>query len=458
MSLFDALKAKDNPYGIPLLTAGLSILANNRGDTAGMPAIFSGFKDGLSMYGQDNDRREKARQQARLQNVIDQHYGNSGQQSTNQFAPPAADGAVQSLSDFKARQSSPAFSAGAQGGLPMAQAQPQEMAQQPSAYGVSPQQNGHSMRELVSKLAMAGMSPDNIGQLLPVLAKTLPEYQAQNMMVRGSDGQPQYLMANNQGDTTMLPYAVAGKQNAVDLGGRSVMVDEYTGKPSTAFDKSESPDARSRANVAYRVASMNNQKDMDIAELNNKRAMEVEMVKQGFPIQGNGSQNGAPDLTRIKLTEAQARATKLAPRMVNANQSLDQMPPLSWNDQIALMTADTPLNILSSVVGPTIQEYLPAMAAFAAGDKYDVSGAAITEAEWKNAIATYIPLAGDTPEKLKAKALNRQIAIQSTMSAAGPYAADRVKMIMENANTAHQSHGQPVNGLGKMDFTGVELR
>lgn len=264
MSLFDALKEKDNPYGIPLLTAGLSILANNRGDNAGAPALFAGFKDGLSMYGQENARREKDQQKAMLQKLIAQHYGDSGQQNPSQFAPPSADGAVQSLRDFNARQASPALSA----------AQPhQATAEQPNAYGANPQENGqslpneHSMRELISKLAIAGMSPDNIHKMLPVLAKMTPNYQAQNLMVRGSDGQPQPLMVNSHGNTTMLPHNIAGKQHAVDLGGRSAMVDEYTGKPSAAFDKSVSPDAQLRANTAFGVAGMNNQNRLEVAGL-----------------------------------------------------------------------------------------------------------------------------------------------------------------------------------------------
>ena len=276
MSLFDALKEKDNPYGIPLLTAGLSILANNRGDTAGAPAIFSGFKDGLSMYKTQNEQREKDQQKAMLRKLLGQYADGNEQQSTNPFAPPSAGGAVQSLSDFHARQASPALSAGAQGGLPMAGSQPQATAQQPDAYGANPQQNGqsspneHSMRELISKLAIAGMSPDNIHQMLPVLAKMTPDYQAQNLMVRGSDGQPQPLMVNSHGNTTMLPHNIAGKQHAVDLGGRSVMVDEYTGKPSAAFDKSVSPDAQLRANTAYGVAGLQNQNRLDVASMNNQ--------------------------------------------------------------------------------------------------------------------------------------------------------------------------------------------
>ncbi len=265
MSLLNAFRQKDNPYGIPLLTAGLSILANNRGDTAGAPALLAGLKDGLGMYEQEKARREKDKINDRIAKVF------------GSYAAPTAEGDVKALTDFRSRQTASP--------MPSRQETPATNGMTGThvkEYGGASTHSAHSMRGLVNELAMLGMDADNIHQLLPVLAKNIPDYQAQNLMVRGDDGQAKPMMINSHGDTTMLPYNIAGKQKEVDLGGQSFMVDEYTGRPTMAFGKSVSPDAQLRANTAFGVAGMNNRNAMDIANLNNKTRLAVgEMRAKG---------------------------------------------------------------------------------------------------------------------------------------------------------------------------------
>ena len=289
MSLLDAFKQKDNPYGIPLLSAGLSILAANRGDTAGAPALLAGLKAGLGSYKEQKEQRLKDQ----LNERIAKAFGS--------YVAPAASGAVQALTDSRIRQAGATPNGMAQSAEPVSSQQP------PATSGMQNATGGvNGIRGLINELAIAGMNADTIHQILPVLAKNLPDYQAQNLMVRGADGQAQPMMINSHGNTTMLPYNIAGKQHAVDLGGQSFMVDEYTGKPTAAFDKSVSPDAQLKANTAYGVAGMNNRNAMDIANLNNQTRLAV----------GEMRTNGASGDTS-KPTEKQAENNAIFSAMQN---------------------------------------------------------------------------------------------------------------------------------------------
>lgn len=472
MSLFDALKEKDNLYGLPLLQAGLTILANNRGNTAGAPAILSGFNTGLSSY-QTMAKRANIRKLAEQMKDPPPPPSSGFQPAVpprRDFTPvprEITDGFLpQKEQNFTpvTQQPNSMWPQKEQNFTPV----PQEMQsaqtqlagnykpeiqeiRHPNAVDYQPPQGnanvygGQAKMEILKQFILENMDETNAPQMLGLYQKMMPSYKQDSFIIKGAGGVPQRVLVNSNGESQVLPYHEFDKVEQVDTSSQLYYIDPYTGEPRATYKKGIPPEAELKAHTSMAIA-------------NAKNATQERIARQRGGTVATGGDGSAPkDFSNLKLTEAQAKATKLVPRMINANKMLAEMPHLTFGDNIAAALADTPFNQLSPMFSDKIQQYMPAIAAFVSGDKYDVSGAAITSEEWDKAKAMYIPLAGDSPEKLKQKAMNREVAIASAMSAAGPYAKERVASILEEAEKAN-GYSQQNNGSSSSNQNASNLR
>lgn len=273
MSLFDALKEKDNLFGLPLLQAGLTILANNRGNTAGAPAILSGFNAGLSSY-QTMDKRARIRKFAEeMKNPPPEVKKDPPPTPSSWFQP-----AVPPRRNFTPvpQQPNSMLPQQEQNFTPVPQEmqsdQPQlagnykpeiQEIRHPNAVDYQPPQGtanvygGQAEREMLKQLILANMDETNFPQLLGLYQKTQPSYKQDSFIIKGAGGVPQRVLVNSNGESQVLPYNEFGEAKQADTGSHLYYIDPHTGEPRAIYKKGVSPDKGLQANTSMAIANEN---------------------------------------------------------------------------------------------------------------------------------------------------------------------------------------------------------
>lgn len=127
----------------------------------------------------------------------------------------------------------------------------------------------------------------------------------------------------------------------------------------------------------------------------------------------------AAGATNIDFNQNQGVAAGFADRMQAANQVLDDPKLLAAMTDITKPALAGVPGVGNFMVGPEYQQAEQAQRDFVNAILRRESGAAIAPSEFENAKKQYFPQPGDSPEVIKQKAQNRQIAIQGVVRAAG---------------------------------------
>jgi len=132
------------------------------------------------------------------------------------------------------------------------------------------------------------------------------------------------------------------------------------------------------------------------------------------------SEGGAAGEKREALTEGQGKATQFAKRMSSSQRILNTVEQEGTNLYNALVS-NIPLagNLLTS---PEYKLYEQAKRDFINAILRYESGAAIGQQEFASADRQYFPQPGDTPEVIKQKRANRDLAIATMEAVSGPQA------------------------------------
>jgi hypothetical protein len=406
MGLFDDL-AKDKALSFGLLNSGLSILANNRGANKGIPSILSGLQNGISGYTtMDKFLREKrikdkteARQNELMHRLSGGAYGQGNQSSQSQL-PPINRPRNNQIGINGGGLTGQGFDSPSQTDI----ADTGQISQQMPPASTDTTANSNSMSldpQHVLALAMQYPDLELSKQLIDSVKASqfyVPKFKADNQIVNLGNGKLGIAKFDDKGNETISELTPAEKTKILNLGGQTLQTGEYTGNPVGIYQNTASPgemltDARGRASLAQSDRHHADNMALSLRKLNAE----------------HGTQGSLPP-----LKVEQQKAINFTSRMAAADRVLSQMPTLTAADQLAIATSGGNLkNYVSRGLSQSVQKYIPVIKDFIAANKYGDSGAAVTKQEWDVAFDQFIPVAGDTPGKIRQKAINRSYAIAS---------------------------------------------
>lgn len=152
-------------------------------------------------------------------------------------------------------------------------------------------------------------------------------------------------------------------------------------------------------------------------------------------------------------TEGQANANIYASRMEVATELIDQFATSGQNFWSGLVSGLGIVgNIALAQIDPQYQQFAQATRDFINASLRRESGAVISEEEFTNARAQYIPQPGDTPEVLEQKRQNRILQTQMIRQASGPFATQGGAPAAPTATPASSQQGAPATITGPADY------
>lgn len=208
----------------------------------------------------------------------------------------------------------------------------------------------------------------------------------------GSNGQP-------------VPLEVAEKLDAINRGGQTDLVNQYTGATVRTLQNSMTPDGAASNALGWANHKVSRQRlEVERAEAATRAAA----GKAPTEFQGKSAAFG------LRATEADKIISELTgqynPAAVNAKTSVENWPLIGG--ALGAATNSLALNANDQKAEQAQRDFVNAVLR-------QESGAAIGADEFNNARKQYFPQPGDGPDVIAQKARNRQLAIQGFQSNAG---------------------------------------